>query len=385
MTEATTETRNPDDAKKKCPDLPAPKKPDLPEPKDCEQPCCCPPKPGGPDANCLITLIDDQAKVVKAAETAKAFVEELTTLQKDAAEARAKYTPAKYADMVRQWKDQDVRIADVIHNLVCSVHCWQCLLDCRYCPLLYDIAALERRLYGTGTFPTKVDSLQELYCWQERNRDARKDVCGRIKKVLDAWKDPAKTLADVLDKNDKLIDEVKNLIAKDTPTAVYKLFAVLVPTHWAIKPEGVVPLPDSPPATPDPKQSAIKAGYIRICTCGDEPPETCCGPNTGPLSVRDRLIGPQPYLVDPGKFFEIICCLANERYLPAKNLLADAEAELAKTKDEIERTKKLIEDRTASLEDDFKAELTTPIDCSKYWPKSSPSDPCDKQPKPTGC
>jgi hypothetical protein len=104
-------------------------------------------------------------------------------------------------------------------------------------------------------------------------------------------------------------------------------------------------------------------------------PDTCCGPDVGEWTVRQSLIGPQPYLVDPDKFFDIICCLAKERYLPAKNLLAIAESDLAKTESDITRAESDLAQKKGSLEADFKASVISPIDCEKYKRKVHPAPP----------
>ena len=99
--------------------------------------------------------------------------------------------------------------------------------------------------------------------------------------------------------------------------------------------------------------------------------------------ARLRLVGPQPYLVEPDKYLEVIRCVATERYLPAKDLLAAAQVEVANTKDEIERLEKLIKERIESIEKDFKAELGTPIDCTRYRRKARSDDDCKSPPMPS--
>jgi hypothetical protein len=376
-TAAPQPSTDPGSKPKKCDPLtPAPKTPEVPEPKKCPPPasCNCPSDPGATASDCLENLIKSQAKLIKEADSAKDFVDELTEQQKKAAAAKLEYTQAKYKDLVQMWKDQDKAIADLIKTLVCAVRCWSCLLECRLCPLLYEIRALEIRLNGTGELTNKVFSLRDLECWQERNRDARQAVFDRIGAVMAAWESPAKTLADALEKNGNLIKETLKIVASDPATAVYDVFMRIVPLHWAIRPR------KKSSNAPEAKYvmdgtSAIDPKYIDICKCYDNPADDCCGPDAGEMKLRDRLVGPQPFLVDPGEYLEIICCLATERYHPAKDMLAAAEGDLAGTKAEIERTTQLIKDKTDSIADRFKAELGNPIDCEKYEPKDGAECP----------
>ena len=58
----------------------------------------------------------------------------------------------------------------------------------------------------------------------------------------------------------------------------------------------------------------------------------------GILTLRERLVGLLPYIVDPANLPTIICCLTKERLEPASNQLADAQANLAAVSAEIEQT-----------------------------------------------
>ena len=50
-------------------------------------------------------------------------------------------------------------------------------------------------------------------------------------------------------------------------------------------------------------------------------PDDCCGPDVGEWSIRQRLVGPQPYLIDPNQYLPLICCLVEKRYGPAQKAL----------------------------------------------------------------
>jgi hypothetical protein len=347
----------------KCDPLPAPPDtPTLPEPKECEQLCCCPTPPGS-STNCLDTLIKSQSELVKKADREKELVAELTDIQSKAASAQLEYTQTRYKDLLKIWQDQDKAIVDLVQKLVCAVPCWWCLLECRLCSELNAIRALERQVNGTGELTTEVFSLIDLEFWQTRNVASMQARVDRIKSVLAAWEKPSQTLGDALDKNAKLIEDTQKIIATDSAKAIFDVFMRLLPMHWAIRPRGGTVV------------SKIDAKFIDICKCDDGEPDDCCGPDVGVMSLRFRLLGPQPYLIDPAEFFGIICCLAKERLLPASNMLATATAELATTTADIARVEALIEEKTNSIETSFTAELGNPIDCEKYTRKGNGTNP----------
>jgi hypothetical protein len=352
--------------KKKCADLPPPPKvPELPKPKDCPQPCDCPTPPGGPPQTCFDDLIKAQSKLVTQADRAKAFVDELTAIQAKVVSAQADYTQARYKDLLKQWHDQDKLIVDLLQKLACGVPCWECLLECRLCLLLTDIHRLEQQLNGTGELTTAVFSLLDLQFWHQRNVAQMQARVDRINLVLGAWEKPSDTLGDVLDKNSKLIDDTQKNLAADPGQAVFDVFMTLLPRHWAIRPRSVT--------------SGINTRFINICPCDEGTPDDCCGPDVGVLTLRERLIGPLPYIVDPADFPEVICCITSQRLAPASDQLANAQADLAAVTAQIEQTRSQITDKTNAIEASFEAELGNPIDCSQYKKKG----PCP--PPPNGC
>jgi hypothetical protein len=225
------------------------------------------------------------------------------------------------------------------------------------------------QLYGTGQYATQVDTLVELAAWHERNRNERQAYFDRIKAILAAWEDPAKKIADVLAANKAMIDGMEAMLASDQAGAIYTFFVKLLPAHWAIRPrtKGASKIPDN---------------FIKICTCGNEDPDECCGPDTSEGSVLQRLTPALPYLVDPGALSTLLCCLVKERYLPAKELLAEAHAQYENAKANVERTTAQVKAKTDALEAAFKADLSGKIDCSKYWKKKNAEDPCTEPPTP---
>jgi hypothetical protein len=354
-----------------CKELPeAPKAPTLPPPKECPQPCDCPAPPGGPPNDCFETLIADQSKLVTQADRAKALVEELTAIQAKAASAKAEYTQARYKDLKKRWEDQDKLIADFTDKIKCTVDCWECLLECRLCPLLTEIRQLEDRLNGTGELTDKVYSLRDLQSWHQRNVEQLQARVDRIKGVLAAWEKPSATLGEALESNGTLIADLPAVLAADPAKAIYDTFMTLLPRHWAIRPRGAT--------------SKIKEVFIKICKCDEGTPDVCCSLDVGVPTLRERLLKPLPYIVDPVDFSGIICCLLTRRLTPASDQLAAAQAELAATTSEIEQAKKLIDDKTAALEATFKAELGNPIECDDYKKKSPEGTPPAQPPEGGG-
>jgi hypothetical protein len=353
-----------------------PKPPHLPDPTPCVSSCCCPTKTGDPANTCIDKIIEKQSKAITEAERAKSFKADLEDLQKKAQLAKQDYTQEKYKDLVERWKKQDAEIVELIKKLICTVDCWWCVIECEICPLLDEIRAIDIKLNGSRVkdssareLTDKVFSLTDMRNWNERNRDAKKEVFDRIKEVLAAWEKPAVTLDKILMDNVKLVDDAKVNLANNPAAAVFAVFMKLVPMHLAIAPRDI--------------QSNIAPEYSNFCDCDNGFVDDCCGPDVGVWSIRQRLIGPQPFLINPDKFFDIICCLAEQRYLPAKDQLASAESELAKTETDIEKAKADYAEKRVSVEARFTASVTNPIDCSKYRRKKDGKEGDDCGCKPT--
>jgi len=352
---------------KKCPDLPAgPKEPKLPDPAPCAPDnCCCPDKPAQ-DSNCLQKLIDEQAKKAASAASALAFKKELDDLLSKANAAKQDYTQDKYKDFRARWTTLDAAIAELVRKTKCALPCWRCIVECELCTLVTNIRNMDFRLNGDGELTKTVHSLYDLQCWKTRNRDMKLAVVTRIKSVLTAWEKPAQALDKILSDNAKLVVDLKALLATDPASVLYTLVMKLVPLHLMIAfKDGV---------------SNIDKEFRTVCPCDTVVPEPCCGPDSGVLSIRDQLVGPQPYIVDPDLLFGIICCLATERYKPAKDQLADADASLAQTTDEITRTLSDLTLKKGSLAADFKSAVGSTIECDKYKSKNGGGQPCPNQP-----
>ena len=361
----TTPADQPNSPTGQCQPIPRPDPPVLPEPPKCEDPDCnCPSTP--PESpNCLEDLIKEQTREITEAERAKTFKAELEALVKKAKAARDEYTYDKYKELRDTWKRRDAEICEIIRKLVCAVPCWWCLIECHICPLIYAVRYREQKLCGDGTLPTTVTSLYDLRYWHDRNKEARKKEFDRVKAVLAAWESPAQTIAGVLADSAKILQDA-NFIAPDASKLIYDIFFHVVPMHLAI----------APPAESG-YVTGIAKEYTEFCHCDEGSPDDCCGPDVGRPSIRDRLIGPLPYLIAPDQYFQIICCLAKERYLPAKDALAKAEACYDAVDNEIKKFTTEIDDKVKSLEKDAKAALPKqPICCDEYE--------CDDEPPSNG-
>lgn len=341
----------------KCKKLEEPKGPDFEEPKQCRKGCTCPP---GTETkkDCLEKLIDGQTQPITDGDKAKAFKAELEQLLTKARAASQEYTLNKYQTLLEQWKKQDCEIAELIRKLVCAVPCWKCVLECHVCTLLYEFKYAEERLYGGLTPPPKVRNLQELHFWQTQDKAAKERTFLRIKGVLTAWEKPAQTIEKVLADNAKLISDICKTLCTDPSKAIFDVFLKLVPLHLAIAP---------------PEESEvitkIEKQYTQLCLCDTGGnPDDCCGPNVGELSWLARIIGPQPYLIKPEQYFDVICCLAKHRYQEAKDQLSRAEAVVANTQTRINRNKALIENGPKTFEKDAKGAIPAVINCNDYKP-----------------
>lgn len=350
----------------KCDPLPpAPTPPKLADPDPCETKCNCPSAPPS-TRSCFDTLIDEQTKIVNEADRAKAFKTELEELLKKATAAKQAYTRDKFDSFKKRWLKLDEDIVKAIDIVTCNVKCWWCLIECEVCTQFYAIRDLEMRLGGSGTLLSEVNSLQDLQYWHQRNREIRAAVMTRIKDVLTAWDDPAKKIDANLAANEKLVQSIKSM---EPSEQVLQLFLNLIPLHLTIAPR--------------PVESGIDSKYIDLCCCDVGTTDDCCGPNVGVLSARERMTQPQAYIVDPAEYFDILCCLATERYLPAKNQLTEAESALAAISDKITRMKADLETRKKSVFTTALGNIATPIDCKKYTSKDGDDCGCDEPAKPS--
>lgn len=335
-----------------------------PECPKCDPPCNCPPQ-SGDDPDCLQQVIDDAAAEVSKAEKAKAFKTELEAFQTKAKAAEQEYTQEKFDKLVKQWVEQDTDIALLIRKLVCALPCWRCIVECYVCRFLNTMEQAEARLYGDGKcHDTEFHNVYDERYWWERELDRRQTALQRIKNVLAVWEKPAQTIEKALADDAKLIADANKALGTDAPRVVFDVFFKLVPMHLAI----------GPPAPPySPWTTKIGEEYTKFCCCDTGDPDACCGPDVGKPTLRQRFIGPQPYLVKPGDYFKVICCLVKERYVKAKNLAADADAEFQKRDQEIKRLKGQVDNGLKTFEKDAKGAIpSVVICCDDQLPSTQP-------------
>jgi hypothetical protein len=334
-----------------------PKVPEITGTDACKPVCNCPPAPGA-SGNCFDQLIADQARAISEAERAKTFKADLEALLQKARAAQDDYTTDKYKLLLERWKQQDRDIVDLIHRLTCAAPCWYCQVECQVCSLFNQVRDLELLLKGRADQRyDKIYSLYDKRYWQERDLELKQASFDRVRTVLTAWEKPAADIDAVLNEDQKLITALKTA---DSPKALYDLFIRLLPNHLAIAPPAGTAV------------TGIDKKYTTLCGCDEGEADDCCGPDVGVQTVRMRMLARHAYLVEPAQYFPIVCCLVKSRYLPAKDALAKAEADLAGTVAEIKRVTDEIKSRMDNIERDAKAELAKPFDCAQYTPIAQP-------------
>jgi hypothetical protein len=347
-----------DDYCQKCDDLPVTTPPPVPDPEKCPDPpeeCKCP-KPPTSTTNCLEKAIEQQAKKLAHADRAKAFKADLEARLQKATAAAQQYTQDAYEKLLKRWQEEDRAIVELIRKLTCAVPCWRCLIECYVCPILNALHDNEQRLYGNGMLPATLSNLYDLQYWLTRDAAAKEATVARITKVMDAWASPAAMIDAVLNENSALLASCNQNLGTAPGTIVFDVFLKLISMHLAIAP------PAADPAT----TTGIDKSYTVFCGCDVGKPDDCCGPDTGVLSLRQRILGPQPYLIKPGDLFSIICCLVEKRYHPAKDAATDAAALLASTNDEITRRQNQLDNGLKSFNTDARGAIPTQPECCDH-------------------
>jgi hypothetical protein len=311
------------------------------------------------------TRIDDEDAIIGAAEPASKFKADLVKLNESFMKASQTYTRTKYDEFVSEWLKQDAAIAELIRKLECAVWCWHCILDCYVCPLLNELHYAEKWLYDDGKMYTEVHDLYDLQYWRQQDLAVKKRRFERIDSVMKAWGNPAETIGKALTANKSLIETASKLIGSEPGKAIYDVFLRLVPMHLAIAPPA--PDIDTTNKTGPDTTTKIDVKYTEFCKCDQGTPDPCCGLDVGEWSLRQRLIGPQPYLIDPSDYPKLICCLLDQRYSPAKKAWQKAETALAAVGSRIARFEAQLKDGwVKTFETSAKGAIPSVINCCDY-------------------
>lgn len=331
-------------------------KPDDCPKTDCE--CKCPSK-RTPRPTCLDRASNRQKRIIAAGDKAKAYLAYLQAYQTSAKAARQDYTRDKYHKLLKQWEEQDRNVAELIRKLVCAVPCWECIIECYVCPIIEELHNLDLWLNRKSTLfdgRTTLDNLYDLQYWRVRDKALTDARLARIKAVLDAWDKPASKIEAILANDQTLIDSCNKALGTAPGSVIYDVFLTLVPMHLAV----------APPTTSG-KITKIDQRYTKFCDCDKGDPEVCCGPDTGVPSLRERLIGPQPYLIDPERYFDLICCLVEKRFEPAREAAVQADADAAEIDNDITTiTSQLTDAAIKALVGGAKSSIPSVIDCCEY-------------------
>ena len=276
--------------------------------------CNCPTAPGS-TPNCLEDLIAKQADEIAAADEGQG----VQGGSRSAARQGEGGQPGLHARQVRRrWSssgcEQDAEIAELISKLVCAV----AVLALRHRVLRLPAAQRARTTPSSGSTATArcyadVHNLYDLQYWHTRDKDAEgahvRSHQGRARGLGEAGGDdregPRRD-------NATLLDDAATSRSAPQPGKVR-----------------LRPVPQARAAAPGDRAAGsgskwttrIDKEYTEFCECDAGEPDDCCGPDVGELSLRQRLIGPQPYLIDPNDYFTLICCLVEKRYAPAKDAL----------------------------------------------------------------
>jgi hypothetical protein len=336
--------------------------PSLDPPETPPSKCDCPGSATTSEPPCFNQLITDQKSIAEAGVRAAQTQAELQAMLDDATKAKGTYTRDKYDEFTKRWDKQDKDIVGAIQVVTCNIPCWWCVIECHICPLLYKIRYLQTYLNGFGEDAmSDVHSLRDLQYWHQRRLEARQDRFKAIKAVFEAWKDPTKSIDAALQANQRIIDNIR---ATEPVDALKQVFFELIPRHLAIAPR--------------PLATEIKEKYRKLCFGCDEPaPDNCCGPDTGMPTVQQMLIGgPQAYIVDPDRYFDLLCCIATQRYEPARAQAEQAQAKLDALNGKIASLQAELVKRITDPLADYRGGISAPIDCDKYTKKDGGDDGC---------
>lgn len=342
-----------------CQPLPETTAPTLCPPKKCEpDPCCdCPTTPSS-TPECIEKLIEQQTTEIAAAEQATKLKADLTALLDATKRGSESYTRDEFDSLIHLWVKLDSDIAELLRTLECKADCWKCVIECNVCPLLHELHYAEKWLYDDGQSYMHVADLYDLQYWHAKDLAAKERRYARINDVMTAWATPADTIKQIINDNRALHDEAIGIVGKEPGKVIYDVFFRLVPLHLAV----------APPRDSE-WETKIDKHFTHFCKCGHGMHDHCCGPDVGELTMRQRLTGPQPYLIDPAEYLKLICCLVEKRWTPARIARDKANLEKAAVDNRIARyLGNITGDWKATFEKAARAAIPSVIDCCDYEP-----------------
>lgn len=348
-----------------CSNLKSMPKLNVPESK-CPSNCKCPKEGTDTTSQCLDDIVAKQDGDAGAKEKEK-LKADLTKIVDAAKKARQAYTREKYDEYKKRWKFQNGEIVKLLHKFECSVCCWACVLECHINPLLNELNRAELMLHDSGKLIGEINDLLDKQYYVTRYIQGKNRTADRILRVIKAWESPATSIDKALNDNDKLIADISKQMGLQPGKVIYDIFITLIPRHMAIAPET--------------EKNNIPSKYIDIfkckCNFGAGAKDECCDVNTGQLGFLERLVSPQASLIDPDNYFDLICCLIKCRYEPVANILIEANIELQKINNEIERNLKIVGPSwPAEFEKNARAAIPSEVDCIKYPHNPDKKDPC---------
>jgi hypothetical protein len=309
-------------------------------------------------------LIAKQAAEIAAAEKAKAFKASLEALLGKAKAASQEYTQETYEKLCKRWVEQDSEIAKLIHTVVCAVPCWRCVIECHICQFLDELHLIQQQLYRDDKPYDYVNNLHDQQYWHTQDKEKKERIFKRIKDVLTAWETPAKTIDKILTDNAKAIGDACKVVGNPSGSVLFDLFFRIVPMHLAIAPVRGLNWATKTGAW----KTNIRKEYTDLCPCDTGIADPCCGVDLGEVRMSQQWYGPQPHLIDPNDYFELICCIVEQRFEPAKAALGKAEADLAAVTDKIKSLNDRLLNLPKTFEKDVKGTIPSEIDCPKYEP-----------------
>lgn len=275
------------------------------------------------------TEIDKINGQLAAAERLKEYKATLEAMLQKAKSAMETY-PGKYPELLKRWQDQDRNLKDLLAKLPCSIQNWEELLRRGVTPLFKEIADLEDKL---GTLPEGAEPAtcppDGLYAQRERQQlqlallETRYD---KARLALVAWEKPAPALEKILVENDRLAADLRKSIGlPEAPALLFDVFFKLLPMHYLVAP-------------PDAKSTRLNAEEIVVRIAGERA-----------WTDLTELLGPQPTLIEPGKYLDHILNYPFKDYNAAKTRLAEAAGALRHTEDKIKSAEKALDEKRKSL------------------------------------